>query len=720
MGAVLALACNREGREATQATGSTDQIRLPLGAQRTPTSDDGDEAVPDYRESAIPLKERLAQVITYSDRAELVRVGEVKLGAGKHWVEFAELRPGFIPNSVRVEGGAGFQGRIAQVVGEEVYSKGLLSKESKAKLDELKSRYGELLALTQRQRVSNEQLEFVRNLPMEAPFPKSGAPVQSYKSFSANPETLRSAMSEVQERAGELLKKVQMLRAQSADLQLKIQKLEGELKLFENGGPGEDQAWKTRYYVQVESPKTQTATLELRYQVLNALWKPVYDLRAELDRTTGTAELQLLTAGLVEQKTGEDWKNVRLTLSTVDPIPLYLPKLDRWVLKERREEAPEPQQARPQKKMAGAFGRASGALEKKEISAERSELGAMLDEMPASAPPPAAAKVAAQSNAVAPDRKRRAESGARARPQEAEASSLANAVMEDSMSEMDGDAVGGLEQRKDSSPGSALYPMLPLERIYPDLARLLQSASETHRPKARPMGEPDFTAPVPTNQRLSDPMLPAIQAAGRKIEFLSPFAVDVATHASPLKIAVHRQKLRAKLSLFAVPKMDPRVFLRAETTNVTERPILGGSAQIFMDGDLVSKTSLSTINEGGHFQVDLGVDRNVETKRVVERKSKDSSFLGLGKKHATEVEVRIEIANHHAFPIRIEIQDHYPLAPNDQVESKLKTVSPDVPKRDKEDGLLRWKVDVAPNAKQLLRFAYEVVHPENLLVSEFN
>ena len=44
---------------------------------------------------------------------------------------------------------------------------------------------------------------------------------------------------------------------------------------------------------------------------------------------------------------------------------------------------------------------------------------------------------------------------------------------------------------------------------------------------------------------------------------------------------------------------------------------LGGAAQIFMDGDLVSKTSLHTVSEGSYFDVDLGVDRNIETKRIV-------------------------------------------------------------------------------------------------------
>src|SRR5262249_22861423 len=92
------------------------------------------------------------------------------------------------------------------------------------------------------------------------------------------------------------------------------------------------------------------------------------DVRAELNRETGTADIRLVTAGLVEQHTGENWEKVGLALSTLDPVPLFLPKLTRWTLAESRQEAPQPVKPKP---VGGAFN--NNEVDSRERSAEKKE-----------------------------------------------------------------------------------------------------------------------------------------------------------------------------------------------------------------------------------------------------------------------------------------------------------------------------------------------------------
>lgn len=63
------------------------------------------------------------------------------------------------------------------------------------------------------------------------------------------------------------------------------------------------------------------ATLSLTYAVSNAWWNPHYDLRASVSQAS-TIEAQVLLhyRASVVQKTGEDWSNVALTLSTASPL----------------------------------------------------------------------------------------------------------------------------------------------------------------------------------------------------------------------------------------------------------------------------------------------------------------------------------------------------------------------------------------------------------------
>ncbi len=76
----------------------------------------------------------------------------------------------------------------------------------------------------------------------------------------------------------------------------------------------------------------ETATpveLEVNYVVANAGWQPVYDLRA----TNTKSPIQLNYKANVFQSTGEEWNNVKLTLSTANPNEGGLkPELYTWML----------------------------------------------------------------------------------------------------------------------------------------------------------------------------------------------------------------------------------------------------------------------------------------------------------------------------------------------------------------------------------------------------
>ena len=67
--------------------------------------------------------------------------------------------------------------------------------------------------------------------------------------------------------------------------------------------------------VTIHLEASRPGSLTLSYQVDNAGWKPAY--RAGLDTTASTVDLERLAT--VSQKTGEDWSNVKLTVSTSQP-----------------------------------------------------------------------------------------------------------------------------------------------------------------------------------------------------------------------------------------------------------------------------------------------------------------------------------------------------------------------------------------------------------------
>jgi uncharacterized protein (TIGR02231 family) len=81
--------------------------------------------------------------------------------------------------------------------------------------------------------------------------------------------------------------------------------------------------------VSVSAEVAQVAELEVNYIVMNAGWQAVYDLRA----TNTNSPIQLGYKASVYQNTGEQWKNVKLTISTANPNESGLkPELSPWYL----------------------------------------------------------------------------------------------------------------------------------------------------------------------------------------------------------------------------------------------------------------------------------------------------------------------------------------------------------------------------------------------------
>lgn len=82
--------------------------------------------------------------------------------------------------------------------------------------------------------------------------------------------------------------------------------------------------------VQVSAHAASNSNFSLSYNIYQAGWVPVYDVRvADIDRN-----LELMLKADAFQNTGEDWKNVRLTFSTGNPRQWgQKPRLSQWFLR---------------------------------------------------------------------------------------------------------------------------------------------------------------------------------------------------------------------------------------------------------------------------------------------------------------------------------------------------------------------------------------------------
>ena len=124
-------------------------------------------------------------------------------------------------------------------------------------------------------------------------------------------------------------------------------------------------AWIARHLLAIVEPLGPYGVLAMVYLVTNATWQPAYNVR----NTAGAPTVAIEYDALLAQRTGEDWENVQLTLSTAQPtVAANPPELEPWfvdiarppsVEELRQSLAPESRRAPPGPE-AGKYARGGG------------------------------------------------------------------------------------------------------------------------------------------------------------------------------------------------------------------------------------------------------------------------------------------------------------------------------------------------------------------------
>lgn len=124
----------------------------------------------------------------------------------------------------------------------------------------------------------------------------------------------------MQARLAELLVKDRRLKRDLADLQKEQTRLAVEQARLK----GQDRVAPSSVLIELSAASAGELEIQLSYRNRQARWSPVYEARLSEDR----AKLDLALYAAVSQKSGEDWKGVRLEISNAKPsqgldLPVY-------------------------------------------------------------------------------------------------------------------------------------------------------------------------------------------------------------------------------------------------------------------------------------------------------------------------------------------------------------------------------------------------------------
>lgn len=236
-------------------------------------------------------------VTLYPGSATVTRTAQVVMGATE--VVVGGLPANFNAETLRVQAGPGI--RIGEVVTQDAAASHALNPAEAAlteRIEALKDQGALLEAEAKSAKIVKAYLERFNG----------GAGAPDKPAAGVDPKALAGLIATLGHGASEALVKIQKLAVQQRAIGRQVEALQRDLARLASGA-------KDTRSVTVRVAAGQGGALTLSYQLDNAGWKPGY--RAALDSAASTIALERLAS--IAQNTGEDWSNVKLTLSTSRP-----------------------------------------------------------------------------------------------------------------------------------------------------------------------------------------------------------------------------------------------------------------------------------------------------------------------------------------------------------------------------------------------------------------
>ena len=183
----------------------------------------------------------------------------------------------------------------------------------------------------------------------------------------------------------------------------------------------------------------------------------------------------------------------------------------------------------------------------------------------------------------------------------------------------------------------------------------------------------------------------------------------------PHKEGIAQIPLTADFSYQTTPKLMAAAYLSAAVTNSSDYPILAGPMAVFLDETFVANARTKTVMPGEKFELALGVDDGIKVERkVLNRFTEDLGIIT--KQSRITYDILITVTNHRRDAVKLTVKDQVPVSGHEKVEVVQVAPSPDDLKPDAQ-GILEWKLDLAPGEKRELPLKFSVTYPNDLPVS---
>ena len=174
----------------------------------------------------------------------------------------------------------------------------------------------------------------------------------------------------------------------------------------------------------------------------------------------------------------------------------------------------------------------------------------------------------------------------------------------------------------------------------------------------------------------------------------------------------------------ATPVLTSAVFREAELVNTSERDLLGGTVNVYLDDKFIGRTEMPSIARGRNYTLGFGVDGQLRARRaMVDRTEKEQ-----GGNRLVEIDVEVVLDNFKKEPVALRLRERTPFMDDTSSlrVSLSETSAPlsndrDYARFERPKGILRWDLMVEPGAREdatTVAYSYRLEYDKNVTLEE--
>ncbi len=636
----------------------------------------------------IKTNTKISEVTVFFNGAQISRTANISVSKGKHFILLDRLPEEINPQSIQVS-----QIKNCQIlsVKHDLDFTGLSKKSQKERDIE--------------ERIKDEELKFkeVSNryvvYQLEEKLILNNSDFKQ-KDAGATLEEVKAAAQYYQVRLNEIKAEKLKLKIEVDEINERIKELYAEF----NKITVEKRQNYSKVVIAIEGKMDTKSELNVTYYVPSAGWEPTYDFRVDdVDKP-----LNIVYNANVYQSTGEDWKNVDITLSTNNPsLSGSKPKIERWYLNRTSPYANKGPQEEGVGSLKGRVidGVTGEPLPFANVAVYRNgklETGTTTDfEGLYTIKPLKPGYINVKVGYVGYNNYDFAVTIAEDEESYQNVNMNSSDLALQEVVIMEEDDVNTLDR-------------MELNRLPTRDVAAAESRKYKKRKNRKKNAYYDGTSIRGSRASSTTTYIDnSIATRVANLEFKIKIPYNVPSDGEDYSIKIKEVSTEVDYVFYAVPKLEEEAFLTANMTNWVDLDLLSGFANIFYQGTYVAETYLDVYMSKDTLPISLGRDRNVIVERVGNKNKNDKTFIGNSVKETVAWDITVR--NNRKTPINLIIQDQYPLSELKSVEVGL--IEAPGAKNEAKTGFLTWELNLNSGEKKELGFSYSLKYEKGVILS---